>query len=128
MPTTNTPFAAPRRDAPGRLNGAMRLRALLTPDDLACLARHLAARVPPKPRGRTIVLDLPAGADLADHLAAISQALARGQVTPREAQTMAWVVERALGPSRRPPDLHLACKPPRSRRGPASDLQIKTKR
>lgn len=115
MTTTDIPNAVPRR-------AANRLRALLGPDDLALLSRYVAARTPPPARGRRIVLDLPDGAGLADYLAAINQALGRGEVTPREARTMTRVVERAMELSRRPPDLHLTCKPASSRRGPASDL------
>lgn len=123
MAPTDDPTAAPRREASGRRNPAQRLRDLLGPDDLEILSRHLAARTPPRPRGRTIVLDVPDGADLADYLAAIGQALWRGEVTPREAKTMTRVVESAMRLSpRRAPDLHLACKSLRSRRGPASDL------
>jgi hypothetical protein len=73
----------------------------------AVAARFIVDRLPPRPRGRAIALDLPEGAGAGDVLAASNvtiAAMASGEITPDEALTVTRVLDgrlRALKAARR---------------------------
>jgi hypothetical protein len=65
----------------------------------AVAARFIVDRLMPRPRSRTIELDLPAGAGAADILAASNAtiaAMAAGEITPDEALTVTRVLDGRL--------------------------------
>ena len=59
-------------------------------------ARFVVDRLMPRPRGRTIELDLPAGADFLASYDAAVQAMVSGEITPDEALTMTRVLDGRL--------------------------------
>jgi hypothetical protein len=104
----------PAGKKPGTRNRATVLRAALTDgEDFAAArividkalsgdavaARFIVDRLMPRPRSRTIELDLPAGAGAADILAASNAtiaAMAAGEITPDEALTVTRVLDGRL--------------------------------
>lgn len=88
--------AAAMKDAPPPKKGEPALLVLPTLDQRMSAARLLADKMLPNARDRPIVLKLPpleAPADLLKAQAAIVAAMARGEITPEEASTVAGVVE-----------------------------------
>lgn len=111
---TLTPVSSKPREAgkrPGTRNRATLLRAALAEgEDVAAArividkalsgdavaARFLLDRLTPRPRGRAIALDLPAGTGAGDVVAAFDatlQAMAAGEITPDEALTVTRVLD-----------------------------------
>jgi hypothetical protein len=65
----------------------------------AVAARFLLDRLSPRPRGRTIELDLPSGGRASDVAAAFDvtiRAMAEGEITPDEAATVARVLDAKI--------------------------------
>src|SRR5438270_12453761 len=65
----------------------------------AVAARFVVGRLMPRPRGREIALDLPAGASAGDIVAAYDatvRAMASGEITPDEALTVTRVLDGRL--------------------------------
>src|SRR5260221_3203343 len=98
----------PKGKAPGTRNRATVLRALMRDGDEDAIGRVLidralggdpvAARflidgLNPKPRHRTITLDLPAGADAAAIFLAAAEAMGVGKISPEEASAVVRFVE-----------------------------------
>ncbi len=101
----------PAGKKPGTRNRATLLRAALAEgEDIATArividkalsgdavaARFILDRLTPRPRGRAIALDLPAGAGARDVVAAFDatlQAMASGEITPDEALTVTRVLD-----------------------------------
>jgi hypothetical protein len=104
----------PAGKKPGTRNRATALRAALADGEEkaaarividkalsgdAVAARFIVGRLMPRPRSRTIELDLPAGAGAADILAASNAtiaAMAAGEITPDEALTVTRVLDGRL--------------------------------
>jgi hypothetical protein len=104
----------PAGKKPGTRNRATALRAALADGEEkaaarividkalsgdAVAARFIVDRLMPRPRSRTIELDLPAGAGAADILAASNAtiaAMAAGEITPDEALTVTRVLDGRL--------------------------------
>jgi hypothetical protein len=61
--------------------------------NLTC-AKFVVDRLDPRPRGRPVALEFPAGADLADRLRLVFEAACAGQITPAEAARLARALER----------------------------------
>src|SRR5882672_10433171 len=98
----------PKGKAPGTRNRATVLRALMRDGDEDAIGRVLidralggdpvAARflidgLNPKPRQRTITLDLPEGADAAAIFLAAAEAMIVGKITPEEARSVVRCIE-----------------------------------
>jgi hypothetical protein len=89
----------PAGKKPGTRNRATTLREALKDGEDAAAARFIVDRLMPRPRSRTIELDLPAGAGAADILAASNAtiaAMAAGEITPDEALTVTRVLDGRL--------------------------------
>ncbi len=79
-------------------------------------ARFVVDRLMPRPRGRTIELDLPADADMLAGYDATVQAMVSGEITPDEALTMTRVLD---GRRRALRERNLAPAAPRTEPSPA---------
>lgn len=98
----------PAGKKPGTLNHATRWGHLLAEGDFDTIAGHilelarkgdfraarfLLDRLDPRPRGRPVELEFAPGASLLERFAAVSQALAAGEITPEEARTVALTLD-----------------------------------
>src|SRR5438045_3529744 len=98
----------PAGKQPGTLNHATRLKLLLPDEAYDRVARQLIdaatgghlpsirflmERLVPKPRGREIDLDLPAGASRAERLTVLVDQMCAGQISADEAKAMIAVLD-----------------------------------
>jgi hypothetical protein len=101
----------PKGKAPGTRNRATVLRELLRDGDEAAIGRMLIDRalggdavvgrflfdrLNPKPRQRTITLDLPEGADAAAIFTAAAEAMVVGEISPEEATSVVRFLDEGL--------------------------------
>jgi hypothetical protein len=114
----------PKGKAPGTRNRATVLRALMRDGDEDAIGRVLIERalggdpvaarflidgLNPKPRQRTITLDLPEGADAAAIFRAATKAMAASEISPEEARSVVRFLEEGQRMVRAAARLHSAC-------------------
>ena len=89
----------PMGKVPGTRNRATLLRAALAGDVVT--ARFCLDRLEPRPRGRAIAIELPAGARMRDVVAAFDatvRAMAQGEITPDEAVQVTGCSRKSASP------------------------------